>query len=99
MLKGIYHRLNLDHLATADQYMASLEQSGLSKVDMYFETQNMMRHYGAVKHAALTYKNAELLGEKGVSQAFLDRAIPGLTNWVNALKANDVQWGWFVYKK
>ena len=50
----------------------------------------MMRHYGAVKHAALTYKNAELLGENGVSPEFLERAIPGLTNWVKALNANDV---------
>jgi hypothetical protein len=31
-----------------------------------------MKHYGAVKHAALTYKNEELLGEKGVSQEFLE---------------------------
>jgi 2-polyprenyl-3-methyl-5-hydroxy-6-metoxy-1,4-benzoquinol methylase len=38
MLKTIYHRLNLDHLATADQYMASMEQSGLKKIDVYFET-------------------------------------------------------------
>ena len=59
-------------------------------MEMYFETQNMMRHYGAVKHAALTHKNAELLGENGVSPEFLERAIPGLTNWVKALNANDV---------
>ena len=50
----------------------------------------MMRHYGAVKHAAMTYNNAELKGENGVSQEFFDRAITGLGNWVNALKTDDV---------
>ena len=59
----------------------------------------MMRHYGAVKHAALTYKNEELLGENGISQDFLDMVIPGLSNWISALSTNNVQWGWFVYQK
>ena len=29
----------------------------------------------------------------------MEKAVTGLTNWVLALGAKQIQWGWFVYKK
>lgn len=54
-------------MATTEQYCGAMEDAGLTKKEVFFETEQLMRHYGAVKYAAQTNKNEELKGPEGVS--------------------------------
>jgi len=51
-LKTLYSRLDLQSMATTEQYCKAMEAAGLIKQEVFFETEQLIRHYGAVKYAA-----------------------------------------------
>jgi predicted TPR repeat methyltransferase len=51
-LKTLYGRLDLQSMATSEEYCKAMESAGLTKQEMFFETEQLIRHYGAVKYAA-----------------------------------------------
>mmetsp|Transcript_13186 Transcript_13186/g.22358 ORF Transcript_13186/g.22358 Transcript_13186/m.22358 type:complete len:234 (-) Transcript_13186:64-765(-) len=98
-LKDIYARLSLDCLCTKQQWDSKMVENGLQVVESYTDTRNMERHYGMIKYSAQVLKRDQLLGEGGISKAFFDKQVFGLGKWIQAANKNNIEWGWFVYRK
>ena len=96
-LRPIYERLGLKSLGTQELYNKILTQEGLTKVESYTETKNMERHYGMVKYSAQVLKKEEL--KKVVADEFVAKQVKGLGYWIESAKKQNIEWGWFAFKK
>lgn len=81
------------------EYCSLLDAVQMEKVEVIEQTYHLQRHYGLIRHTAVTSKKAELLGPGGMSQEFYDKAIAGLDVWIKQSALNHVNWAVFIYRK
>jgi hypothetical protein len=87
-------------LATRDEYEYLLaNRTGLTKMWTKYQTDQLRRHYGLMRHRATTICKEQLLGPEGISQESYTERISGLDVWIKLLKESHLEWGEFLYLK
>jgi len=96
-LQAVYDRLHLDSLASPSFYREALAAAGMREVVFESAPEQLARHYARVREVLVD--NAETLGQKGMSQDYLERMKSGLTHWVQGARDGTLTWGIFVFEK
>lgn len=96
VLQAVYDRLNLDSLASIAWYRRELAQRGFEEVTVQDHTQQLRRHYAAVR-ASLRDNYRRLVDE--ISISYMDRMLAGLDHWVKAADAGYLAWGILHFRK
>jgi cyclopropane fatty-acyl-phospholipid synthase-like methyltransferase len=89
-LAAVYDRLELESLGSFDGYRAAARAAGFEEVRCIDLTSHLIRHYLRVREE-LERRRAELAAE--ISSVYLERALSGLENWVQAGRAGHLAWG------
>lgn len=95
-LQPVLDRIHLDSLGSVAFYRDAGSRVGL--VGMRFEdmTPQLVRHYSRVAEV-LREKRDDLKGI--VSDAYMERMLQGLANWVNAGRQGHIQWGILAFDR
>ena len=87
-------------MGTRAEYEAVLvDGTGLTKKWTSYQTDQLRRHYGLMRHRASTVCKDELLGPNGVTPEDYEARIAGLDVWIKLLAEAHIEWGEFLYIK
>lgn len=95
-LQPVLDRIHLDSLGSLQFYRAHAEKNGLGKLDFKDMTEQLVTHYSRVRQALLEQR-PQLAGI--VSDAYIERMLQGLANWVDAGRRGNIQWGIMSFGK
>ena len=95
-LQPVYDRIHLSSLGSFAFYRRTLQALGLEDAGCEAMTGQLRTHYARVREELLT-RRGELKGE--VSEAYVERMLDGLTNWVKAADEGLLAWGIIHYRK
>lgn len=95
-LQPVLDRLHLDSLGSIAFYREAAARHGLVEIEVIPMTEQLVTHYGRVRDE-LAAKRANLAGK--VSDAYIDRMITGLENWVEAGTKGYLAWGILHFSK
>lgn len=96
VLQPVYDRLQLKDLGSFAVYRELAEQRGLETADLIQLTPNLRQHYFRVGEE-LRSRRDELSGS--VSDAYIERMLTGLDNWVKAADSGYLAWGILHFRK
>ncbi|NEV64822.1 SAM-dependent methyltransferase [Thiorhodococcus minor] len=96
VLQPVYDRIHLSSLGSIGFYREAAVRHGLQEVDVIEMTENLVVHYQRV-YEELQRVRPELGGL--VSDAYIERMLTGLTNWVEAGKKGYLSWGILHFRK
>ncbi len=96
VLQPVYDRLQLKDLGSFKVYREMAEARGLETVDLIDLTPNLRQHYYRVGEE-LRARRPELAG--AVSDAYIERMLTGLDNWVKAADSGYLAWGILHFRK
>ena len=89
----ILDRLSLDTMASPDFYRRELYRLGMKAVRFHEFADHLPRHYQRV-YDETERRAGDLAGH--VSDAYVERMMTGLRNWVNGGEAGNLTWGVFT---
>ena len=89
----ILDRLSLDTMASPDFYRRELYCLGMKAVQFHEFADHLPRHYQRVFDET-ERRAGDLAGQ--VSDAYVERMMAGLRNWVNGGEAGNLTWGVFT---
>jgi len=89
----ILDRLSLDTMASPDFYRRELYRLGMKAVQFHEFADHLPRHYQRVFDET-ERRAGDLAGH--VSDAYVERMMTGLRNWVNGGEAGNLTWGVFT---
>ncbi len=95
-LEAVLARIHLETLGSPEFYERAAKSQGLELVAWEEKTPQLVRHYSRVAEE-LSAQRARLTGK--VSEAYIDRMLEGLANWVKAGEAGCLAWGFLHFKK
>jgi len=95
-LEPVLARIHLETLGSPQFYEKTAKANGLELVAWEEKTPQLIRHYSRVAEE-LSDQRANLAGK--VSEAYIDRMLTGLSNWVRAGEAGCLSWGFLHFKK
>ena len=95
-LEAVLARIHLETLGSPQFYEKTAKSKGLELVAWEEKTPQLVRHYSRVAEE-LSAQRARLTGK--VSEAYIDRMLTGLSNWVKAGEAGCLAWGFLHFKK
>ena len=95
-LEPVLARIHLETLGSPQFYEKTAKANGLELVAWEEKTPQLIRHYSRVAEE-LSDQRANLAGK--VSEAYIDRMLTGLSNWVRAGEAGCLAWGFLHFKK
>jgi sarcosine/dimethylglycine N-methyltransferase len=95
-LEAVLARIHLETLGSPRFYEQTAKAKGLEFVAWEEKTPQLIRHYSRVAEE-LSAQRARLTGK--VSEAYIDRMLAGLANWVKAGEAGCLAWGFLHFKK
>lgn len=95
-LEAVLARIHLETLGSPQFYEKTAKSKGLELVAWEEKTPQLVRHYSRVAEE-LSAQRARLTGK--VSEAYIDRMLTGLANWVKAGEAGCLAWGFLHFKK
>jgi sarcosine/dimethylglycine N-methyltransferase len=95
-LEAVLARIHLETLGSPRFYEQTAKTKGLELVAWEEKTPQLIRHYSRVAEE-LSAQRARLTGK--VSEAYIDRMLAGLANWVKAGEAGCLAWGFLHFKK
>lgn len=95
-LQPVYDRIHLSSLGSFAFYRRTLQALGLEDAGCEDMTGQLRTHYARVRGELLAWRD-ELKGE--VSEAYVERMLGGLTNWVKAADEGLLAWGIIHYRK
>lgn len=96
VLQPVLDRIHLQTLGSFAFYREQARKLGWEELDIVDMTHQLVTHYGRVREE-LEGRRAELQGK--VSDAYIDRMIGGLENWVNAGNKGYLAWGILHFRK
>ncbi len=96
VLQPVYDRLQLDSLGSISFYRQQLSALGFTERNLISLPHQLRTHYFQVGER-LKQSYRDLVSD--VSQAYLDKMIVGLDNWVSAADAGYLAWGILHYQK
>lgn len=96
VLQPVLDRLHLDSLGSIGYYREQAKRLGWTEVKVHDLTPQLVAHYSRVR-AMLQERRAELSAK--ISDAYFDRMITGLGNWVDAGSNGYLAWGILHFKK
>jgi glycine/sarcosine/dimethylglycine N-methyltransferase len=96
VLQPVYDRIHLESLGSFKLYRETAERIGFETLDLVDLTPNLRRHYARVAEE-LEANYDDLVGQS--SQAYLDRMLVGLANWVEAADSGYMAWGILRFRK
>ncbi|NEX22803.1 methyltransferase domain-containing protein [Thiorhodococcus mannitoliphagus] len=96
VLQPVYDRIHLSSLGSIGFYREVTARLGLREVEIVEMTENLSVHYQRV-HEELERVRPELKGL--VSDAYIERMLTGLSNWVEAGKKGYLSWGILHFQK
>jgi len=95
-LEPVLARLMLDTLGSVEFYTRAGQEVGLKLTGFEDRTEQLIRHYSRVAEELLRQRD-NLAGS--VSQAYIDRMLVGLDNWVKAGRKGCLSWGIAEFEK
>ena len=95
-LEAVLARIHLETLGSPKFYEQTARANGLEFVAWEDKTPQLIRHYSRVAEE-LSAQRGRLAGK--VSEAYIDRMLVGLSNWVKAGQAGCLAWGFLHFKK
>lgn len=95
-LEAVLARIHLETLGSPQFYEKTAKSKGLELVAWEEKTPQLVRHYSRVAEE-LSGQRARLTGK--VSEAYIERMLTGLANWVKAGEAGCLAWGFLHFKK
>jgi len=95
-LEPVLARIHLETLGSPQFYEKTAKANGLELVAWEEKTPQLIRHYSRVAEE-LSAQRANLAGR--VSEAYIDRMLTGLANWVRAGEASCLAWGFLHFRK
>ena len=95
-LEPVLARIHLETLGSPQFYEKTAKANGLELVAWEEKTPQLIRHYSRVAEE-LSSQRANLAGR--VSEAYIDRMLTGLANWVRAGEAGCLAWGFLHFRK
>jgi sarcosine/dimethylglycine N-methyltransferase len=95
-LKPVLARLHLDSLGSVEAYRRDAEALGWKTLDIDRMPAQLITHYRSV-HAELSSRRAELAGR--ISEEYISRMLAGLMHWVEAGRAQRLDWGILHFQK
>ena len=95
-LEPVLARIHLETLGSPQFYEKTAKANGLELVAWEEKTPQLIRHYSRVAEE-LSSQRANLAGR--VSEAYIDRMLTGLANWVRAGEAGCLAWGLLHFRK
>ncbi len=95
-LEPVLARIHLDTLGSPEFYAQEAKKNGLELVAWEEKTPQLIRHYSRVREE-LSAQRPNLSGK--VSEAYIDRMLNGLSNWVKAGESGCLAWGFLHFKK
>jgi len=90
VLQPVYDRLQLTSLGSFASYRAMAEERGLELVEQVDLSSNLRAHYVRVAEE-LRGQRDRLSGQ--VAEAYIERMLIGLENWVKAADSGHLAWG------
>jgi sarcosine/dimethylglycine N-methyltransferase len=90
VLQPVYDRLQLTSLGSFSSYRRMAEERGMQLVEQADLTPNLRTHYSRVAEELRGRRN-ELSGQ--VADAYIERMLTGLDNWVKAADSGYLAWG------
>ncbi len=96
VLQPVYDRLHLTSLGSFAQYREMAEKIGFATEGTLDLTPNLRTHYARVGET-LRARREELRGV--VSDAYIERMLAGLDNWVRAADSGHLAWGILHFRK
>lgn len=96
-LQPVYDRLSLTSLGSFRFYREAAEALGFETVEQADMTNQLRNHYARVREDLI--ENYEVLIEQGATNAYLDKMIVGLENWVTSADAGNLAWGIQRFRK
>lgn len=97
VLQPVYDRLQLNSLGSFRFYRETGEALGFDVVRQDDGLVHLRTHYDRVREDLIA--NYDKLIENGASNAYLDKMIVGLENWVKAADAGHLAWGIQLMRK
>ncbi len=95
-LEPVLARIHLETLGSPQFYEKTAKANGLELVAWEEKTPQLIRHYSRVAEE-LSSQRTNLAGR--VSEAYIDRMLTGLANWVRAGEAGCLAWGFLHFRK
>lgn len=95
-LEPVLTRIHLETLGSPQFYEQTGRANGLEFIAWEEKTQQLIRHYSRVAEE-LSAQRGRLTGK--VSEAYIERMLVGLSNWVKAGQAGCLAWGFLHFKK
>lgn len=89
-LKPVLARLQLDSLGSVDSYLRDAASLGWQSKDIHRMPEQLINHYRSV-HAELSTRREELSDR--ISSDYITRMLAGLMHWVEAGRAQRLDWG------
>ncbi|MEQ9814125.1 MAG: methyltransferase domain-containing protein [Azospirillaceae bacterium] len=96
VLQPVYDRIHLQSLGSFGYYARVAKKLGFEVLDQVDLTHNLRSHYFRVRQELEAHRE-ELTS--GTSQAYIDRMLVGLENWVNAADQGYLAWGILRFRK
>lgn len=96
VLQPVLDRIHLETLGSIGFYRREAQRLGWQEVGVDNLTHQLVAHYGRVRRE-LESRRSEL--SKVVSDAYIDRMIQGLKNWVDAGTKGYLAWGILHFRK
>ena len=96
VLQPVYDRIHLSSLGSPGFYRDAAKRNGLEEVSTELMTHQLRNHYDRVRRE-LKSRYDEMI--KKSSQAYVDRMLVGLANWVDAADKGYLAWGILHFRK
>lgn len=96
VLQPVFDRLHLESLGSKQFYRQQAERLAWSEIAVHDLTDQLVAHYTRVRQD-LASRREELVGK--ISNAYIDRMIEGLGNWVDAGSRGHLAWGILHFEK
>lgn len=96
VLQPVFDRLHLESLGSKDFYRRQADRLGWSEVNVHDLTDQLVVHYTRVRQD-LASRRESFAGT--ISDAYIDRMIEGLGNWVDAGSNGHLAWGIMHFRK